>query len=166
MDQRSQPPSRWETIVVGALAAIIGLYLVLVALSLLPPASRPNGPMWVVLMVGLCFLFGGLGVLVPVVVTGEVSTAGELPPGAPSWLRVAQYVFGLAIFACFAMIGTWIAFGPGTRSFSVSVPFLSIKGAGELIGRAAFGLGAIITWLCLIAVAVSGWRRLADRSKP
>jgi len=165
MDQNRPPPSRWETIGIGAIAAMIGLYLVLVALSLLPPPSRANGPMWVVLLVGLCFLLGGLGALIPVVVTGEVRSDGELPAGAPSWLRLAQHMFMLAIFTCFAMIGSWIAFGPGTRSFSVSLPFVSIKGAAELIGRALFGLGAVITWLCVILVAVNGWRKLRGRDQ-
>jgi hypothetical protein len=32
-----------------------------------------------------------------------------------------------------------------------------------MFGRIAFGVGAIITWLCLILVAVSGWRKLVGR---
>jgi hypothetical protein len=165
MDAKPPPPSRRETIWVGALAAAIGLYFVLVGLGLFPSPGKANGPMWIVLLAGSCFLLGGLAVLIPAAVTGEVRDDGQLPAGAPQWLRVLQYMFVLAIFACFAMIGSWIAFGPGTRSFSVSMPFLSFRGAGEMIGRAAFGLGAVITWLCLIAFAVSGWRKFVDRDK-
>ena len=59
MDQKQASP--WETIGLGTLAAVIGFYLVLAALSLLPSPGRPNGPMWVVLAVGFCFLLAASG---------------------------------------------------------------------------------------------------------
>jgi hypothetical protein len=163
MDQK--PASRGTTIGLGAIVAAIGLYIVLVGLGALPPPGEANAPMWVVLLAGLCFLLGGLGVLLPAAVTGEVRDDGELPVGAPHWLRVFQYLLVLTIFAAFAMIGSFVAFGPGTRSFSVSVPFVSTSGDSEIFGRIAFGIGAIITWLCLVLVAVSGWRKLVGRNK-
>ena len=163
MDQK--PPSRGTTIGVGAIFAAIGFYIVLVGLGVLPPPGEANAPMWVVLLAGLCFLLGGLGVLLPAAVTGEVRDDGELPAGAPYWLRVFQYLLVLTIFAAFAMIGSFVAFGPGTRSFSVSVPFVSTSGGSEILGRVAFGVGAIITWLCLVLVAVGGWRKLVGRDK-
>jgi hypothetical protein len=115
--------------------------------------------MWVVTLAGLCFLLGGLGVVLPAAVTGEVTNDGTLPAGTPFWLRVVQFILVLMIFTCFAMIGSFVAFGPGTRSFSVSLPFGSTSGGSEIFGRVAFGVGAIITWLCLILVAVNGWRK-------
>lgn len=163
MDQK--PLSRRTTIGLGAIVAAIGFYFVLVGVGVLPPPSEAKAPMWVVMLAGLCFLLGGLGVLLPAAVTGEVKNDGELPAGAPFWLRVFQYLLVLTLFAAFAMIGSFIAFGPGTRSFSVSVPFVSMSGGSEIFGRVAFGLGAIITWLCLILVAVSGWRKLVGRNK-
>ena len=161
MDQK--PPSRGTTIGLGAIFAAIGLYIVLVGVGALPPPGVAKAPMWVVVLAGLCFLLGGLGVLVPAAVTGEVRDDGELPTGAPYWLRVFQYLLVLTIFAAFAMIGSFVAFGPGTRSFSVSVPFVSTGGGSEMFGRIAFGVGAIITWLCLILVAVGGWRKFVSR---
>jgi hypothetical protein len=161
MDQKS--PSRGTTIGLGAIVAAIGFYIVLVGLGVLPPPGRANAPMWVVLLAGLCFLLGGLGVLIPAAVTGEVRSDGELPAGAPYWLRVLQYLLVLAIFAAFALIGSFVAFGPGIRSFGISAPFVSMSGDSEIFGRIAFGVGAIITWLCLILVAVSGWRKLVGR---
>jgi len=163
MDQK--PPSRGTTIGLGAIAAAIGFYVVLVGAGALPPPGEANAPMWVVMLAGLCFLLGGLGVLLPAAVTGEVRNDGELPAGAPHWLRVFQYLLVLALFAAFAMIGSFVAFGPGTRSFGVSAPFVSTSGDDEIFGRVAFGVGAIITWLCLILVAVSGWRKLVGRNK-
>jgi hypothetical protein len=158
-----KPPSRGTTMGVGAIFAAIGLSIVLVGVGALPPPGVANAPMWVVVLAGLCFLLGGLGVLIPAAVTGEVRDDGELPAGAPYWLRVFQYLLILTIFAAFAMIGSFVAFGPGTRSFSVSVPFVSTSGGSEIFGRIAFGVGAIITWLCLILVAVGGWRKFIRR---
>jgi hypothetical protein len=55
-----------------------------------------------------------------------------------------------------AATGSWIAFGSGSRTFSVNVPLLS----GEGIGRIVFGVGALIMWLIVIGVAVQTWRKL------
>jgi hypothetical protein len=163
MDQK--PPSRGTTIGLGAIVTAIGLYIVLVGGGVLPLPGEANAPLWVVMLAGLCFLLGGLGVLLPAAVTGEVRNDGELPVGAPYWLRVFQYLLVLTLFAAFAMIGSFVAFGPGTRSFGISAPFVSTDGGNEIFGRVAFGVGAIITWLCLILVAVSGWRKLIGRDK-
>jgi hypothetical protein len=159
-------PSRRTTIGVGAIAAAIGFFIVLVGLGVLPPPGKANAPMWVVMLAGLCFLLAGMGVLIPAAVTGKVRSDGELPEGAPYWLRLFQYLLVLAIFAALAAIGSFVAFGPGTRSFSVSVSLVSTSGGSEIFGRVAFGIGAIITWLCLILVAVGGWRKLVSRNRP
>ena len=36
---------------------------------------------------------------------------------------------------------------------------------GAAIGRIAFGIGAVILWLCLIGFAVSGARKLIGKGK-
>ena len=164
MDQK-QPPSRRETIGIGAICAAIGLYFALVGLDLVPAPGEANAPMWIAFLAGLCFLLGGLAVLVPTLATGEVRADGELPTGAPLWLRVFQYLLGLAIFASFASIGTWIAFAGGARSFGVSTPFFTTSGGSETLGHTVFGIGAVVTWLALIAVGISGWRKLVRRNK-
>jgi hypothetical protein len=149
MDQK--PPSPSATIAMGAIAAAIGFFYLLVGLGLVP--SRPHAE-----------LFGGLAVMLPAIVTGEVSSDGSLPAGAPSWLRGIQLLLVLTILACLAIIGSFVAFGPGSRSFSISLPFFSSSGGSEVLGRAVFGFG-ILTWFGLIAAAVSGWRRLVSRNK-
>jgi hypothetical protein len=107
-------PSPWETIGLGTLAAVVGFYLVLAALSLLPSPGRPNGPMWVVLAVGFCLLLSGLWRLIPALVMDEHSADGTASTNTPQRLHVAQYVFALAVVMCCAMVGSWIALGPGT----------------------------------------------------
>ena len=154
-------PSPWQTIGLGTLAAVIGFYLVLAALSLLPSPGRPNGPMWVVLAVGFCFLLGGLWVLIPALVMDELRAKGEASANTPQRPHVAQYVFALAVVMCCAMVGSWIALGPGAHG---SLPFSSSDSL-DVLGRAIFAIGAIIIWLGLIAVAIGGWRKRAGGGK-
>ena len=154
-------PSPWQTIGLGTLAAVIGFYLVLAALSLLPSPGRPNGPMWVVLAVGFCFLLGGLWVLIPALVMDELRAKGEASPDTPQRLHVAQYVFALAVVMCCAMVGSWIASGPGAHG---SLPFSS-NDSLDVLGRAIFAIGAVVIWLGLIAVAIGGWRKRASGGK-
>ena len=154
-------PSPWETIGSGTLAAVAGFYLVLAALSLLPSPGRPNSLMWVVLAVGVCFLLGGLWVLIPSLVMDELGADGKASTNPPQRLHVAQYVFALAVVMCCAMIGGWIALGPGAYG---SLPFSSSDGL-DVLGRTMFAIGAIVIWLGLIAVAISGWRKRPGRGK-
>jgi hypothetical protein len=163
--QRQEPASARTMLFIGLIATGIGLYFVLVAFGVLPiPGGSRNlhGPLWVVFCAGLAFLLAGLTVLTRVAAGGD-RLEGELPASAPRWLRMMQYLFMLAIFACFGAIGSWIAFGAGPRHFSMS-GFL-IGNPGEMFGRAVFGIGAVLIWLCMIAMAVSGARKLLGRDK-
>ena len=148
-------PSPWETIALGTLAAVIGFYLVLAALSLLPAPSGPDGSMWLVLAVGFCLLLSGLWHLIPALVMDELRAGDEASPDTPQRLHVAQYVFALAVIMCCAMVGSWIALGPGTYG---SLPFSSSDSL-DVLGRTIFAVGAVVIWLGLIAAAFSGWRK-------
>jgi hypothetical protein len=151
---------RW----IGAVAAAAGLYFMLVGLGLLPvPGGLRNlhGPLWIVLLVGLAFFLAGGAVLVQVV--GRANAGGDLPADAPLWMRIVQYLIGVMLFACFAMIGSWIAFGGGPRAFSGSFLFFDDV-TNASIGRIAFGIGAVITWLATAAFAVVGARKLLRRA--
>jgi sulfite exporter TauE/SafE len=154
-------PSPWETIGLGTLAAVIGFYLVLAALSLLPAPSGPDGSMWLVLAVGICLLLSGLWHLIPALVMDELRAEGDASPNTPQRLHVAQYVFALAVIMCCAMVGSWIALGPGTHG---SLPFSSSDSL-DVLGRAIFAIGAVVIWLGLIAVAISGWRKRPGSGK-
>ena len=63
----------------------------------------------------------------------------------PFWLRLLQVLIGVVMFASFALIGSWIAFGPGPRNFGTNIPFLASGVANEIAGRCAFGIGAILS---------------------
>jgi hypothetical protein len=153
MNQKQASP--WETIGLGTLAAVVGFYLVLAALSLLPAPGGPNRPMWVMLAIGFCLLLGGLRLVIPALVMDELRAEGNAPPSTPQRLHLAQYVFALAVVMCCAMVGSWIALGPGAHG---SLPFSSSDSL-DVLGRAIFAIGAVVIWLGLIAVAISGWRK-------
>ena len=159
-----RPATRKEMLVIGLIAGGAGLFFVLVGLGIVPPPGGTkalHAPLWVVFCAGLTFLLGG-GALLLHLMSGAKPTDDDFPAGAPQWMRVVRYLAMVAIFVSFAAIGSWVAFGPGDRAFTVSVPFGSGP-ASEIVGRVAFGIGAIITWLCTIVVAVIGARKLFPR---
>jgi hypothetical protein len=141
----------------GALTAAAGLYFCLVGFGMLPPPGRVNGPLWIVTCAGLVFLAGG----VAVIVRGELGLddrARELPNDAPAWLRTIYILAGLVAAAGLAGIGTWVAFGGGHHGIKISGPISGPVGDG--IGRTAFGIGAIVTWILFIHMARVGARKL------
>ena len=152
-------PSPWETIGLGTLTAVVGFFLVLAALSLLPSPGRPNRSVWVVLAAGFCLLLSGLWRLIPALVMDEFSADGTESTNTPQRLHVAQYVFALAVVMCCAMVGSWIALGPGAHG---RLPFSSGDSV-DVLGRAIFAVGAVVVWLGLIAGAISSWRKRVGR---
>ena len=158
MDRHEQTsPTEMRVIGIGALLA--GLYGVLVGLGVLPvPGGRANlhGPLWIALLVGGVILLAGMAALLQSI--GKANTSGELPADAPLWQRAAQWLIGVAMFAGFALIGTWVALAGDPRYFSGGLPFLGTFNIS--LARAAFGFGALICWLATIGYAVTGARKL------
>jgi len=151
---------------IGAVAMAAGAYFFVVGADLLPIPGGPanlHGPLWLVLCVGLAFCLAGVAIVIQIF--GHASDRGDLPASAPFWIRLLQYLIGVAIFACFGLIGTWVAFGPGERHFSGTIP-LADPATNTAIGRIVFGIGAAIVWLCAAAFAAFGFHRLFDRRSP
>ena len=143
----------------AALMAAIGVYYILLGLRLLPVsdmAAHENDPHWLVLCAGLAFLLAGVAVAIQTF--GHANAAGELPAAAPRWMRAGQHLTAFTIIACLGAIGSWVAFGPGEREFSGGLPFLG-PAVNSVIGRGTFGVGAVLTLLCLAVIAVSGLRK-------
>ncbi len=151
--------------VIGAVCAAVGLYFMAVGLSVLPPPgeSSPKDPLWIAFVAGLVFLLGGAGILVQAY--GKASAQGELPADAPRWMRAVQYLILVAIFASFALLGSYVAIGGDPQKFSGGIPFVG-HGTNISIARVAFGIGAIICWLATIAAAVQGVRKVMSRGTP
>ena len=150
----------------STVAMIAGAFFLAVGIGLLPIPGGPSnlhGPLWLLLCVGLAFFFAGAAIIIQM--RGHADASGDLPAGAPLWLRTAQYLIGLCIFVCFGAISSWIAFGPGERHFSGTFMFGDVV-TNATIGRIVFGTGAIIIWLCTAAFAAFGFRKLFNHSAP
>lgn len=85
---------------------------------------------------GLVFAFAGILV--------------GLPPRFVKW----RHLLAKLLVTCFALVFDWVAFGPGEHQFSsTGAPGFA---PGELWGRAAFGVFAVILDACAIAMWC-GW---------
>ncbi|MBI3702276.1 MAG: hypothetical protein HY244_00120 [Rhizobiales bacterium] len=157
MAEQTTPPPAWTLIALGLLTAAAGVYFGLVGFDIAPSLGRINGPLWIALFVGLVFFAGGIAVIVSGA-TGAYDRAGELPADAPVWVATVYWLASVAVAAGLAAIGSWVAFGGGTRHFSISGFFSGSLGEG--IGRTVFGIGAIITWLIVLVFARAGAKRI------
>lgn len=158
-------PSAADGIGLGLAFVATGAYFVLIALGVLPPPGGEDSakaPMAIVAAAGLAFVFAGLTVAIKGF-AGARDQDSELPAGAPRWTQLAYRVLAIAVAGSLAAIGTWIAIGSGPRTFTVAGPFVEMRTTGETIGRTVFGLGAVIVWIYVIALAVSTVRKLFDR---
>ena len=146
----------------GVAMSLAGLYFMLGSYGLLP-MPETNGPEFIVFAAGAAFLFAGLVCFVRAR-TGMTDVQTEVPESAPIWIKLSYRVLAIGIFGAFATIGTWIAIGSGPRVFSVSSSFGSMQTSGDTLGRTIFGLGAVIVWICVIALMVGTVRKLFNRT--
>lgn len=149
----------WTVIGLGALTAAIGIYCVLVGLGLAPAPSRgeADAPGWIGLLVGLVFSASGCAVIVRGVARAD-DKSGDLPADTPRWLATIYLLLGLLAASGLAATATWIAFGAGTRHFMLTGPIgVSI---GDTIGRTAFGIGAVMSWLIVVLMARTGAKKI------
>ena len=153
---RSHDP---QLLAIGAVCAAGGIYFALVGLGLAPSPGKLNGPLWLAICVGLVFIAGGVTVLVRGWL--GVPDAQDLPDDAPralvalQWIAVVGAVVGLAVAA------TWIAFGDGPRHFVL--PVIAWGSWAEGIGRAGFGLGALLAWLIAVLMARAGAKKIFSK---
>jgi len=146
----------------GVAMSVAGLYFMLGAYGLLP-MPETNGPTFIVFAAGAAFLFAGLVCFVRAR-TGMTDIQTETPDGAPAWIKLSYRMLAIGIFGAFATIGTWIAIGSGPRVFTLSSSFGEMQTGGDALGRTVFGLGAVIVWICVIALTVGTVRKLFDRN--
>ena len=133
-------------LLLGSLFVAIGALIFLMAVDVIHvPDEDIYAPRWVLAAVGVAFALAG----VMVTLNGLKSGFGDHP--VFKWAYNALLVLFMIIFV---IPFHWVAFGPGDRSFnsSTSVGAVSVSqgGGGELGGRLAFGLGAILVDLLIL----------------
>jgi hypothetical protein len=150
-----------DVIGVGVAFSLAGLYVMLGAVGYLPMPEN-NSPAFISFCAGAAFLFAGLTCMVRAR-AGMTGTETEAPDGAPRWIVMSYRILAIGVAVALATIGTWIAIGSGPRAFSISASHVAMQTTGEAIGRAVFGLGAVIVWIVVIALTVGTVRKLFDR---
>jgi hypothetical protein len=135
----------------AALMIVVGVVAMLSACDLGPIArGKINGPPWIALVAGGLFVLAG----------------SSLALGRGARSRLVSSILTFAMFAGFASLGNWIAFGAGPRACGAHFTgflFTSSRLAGEIECRAAFGVGAMILNGLLFYLAA---RFLAKRLPP
>lgn len=145
---RSALREHLPTVVLGGIVALAGLLPVLAAAGVIPTEDASwNAPRW------LGGLAGGLFVLVGLYIA-TWSAVGSVSPSAQ---RMIERLLPLVIVSIMTVIANWVAFGPGEReiSFGIAGAVVAVvwRGGGEMLGRAAFAVGAVL----LVAVTGVGW---------
>jgi hypothetical protein len=161
MDQQARSLDK-TAIACGLVALALGLFIILSVFGVIPSRGNTDGERWMGVIAGMAFVFGGLAVVIQT--CAKATPDGDLPSTAPIWVRATLRLLSLAIVVSLGVIGTWVAFGPGERKFSSSIPFLPAW-LNEPLGRTVFGTGAILIWIILIAMAVVGARNLRGPKK-
>ena len=151
------------TLMMGLATSATGIFILLSALNVIPSDDASyNAPRWVAAAAGITFAAGGVLLLLK---EASAEYGSYTIFGVPA-LAAAQSGLGLLIFVSLALIGNWIAFGPGDRQFSgsLSIGIGTIGGlSDEWVGRACFGAGAILMDVFIIFVLVRAIRRWLQR---
>lgn len=132
----------------GGACIAAGLLLISLGFEWIPSApGSVKAPPWILALTGLV-----------VAVAGGMALANWT---GHTWLTD---VLALAVFVGFAMLASWVAFGPGPRSFTAE-----FGGSGEGVpvndgvGRTAFAVSAAVLWALVPWVAKRGYASVTDR---
>jgi len=163
----TNPASRTTNLVVGALTVLAGLVPLLLMAGALPQGQHDPAdpaPSWMGWVIALMFVSAGIIVIARGVWGGASASDDQLAPTAPWPLRAINDVLAVGIVLGLAAVFTWVAFGPGPRHFSIGIGGLFFAGStsGETIGRAAFGLFAILGWTIaalIVRATLRRWRQ-------
>ena len=162
MDSKSQLSPRMA-ILVALLFIVIGLAATPLTAKLVAPGWHPAAdapPLLVQYSFGLIFVLAGFAIIIGYGVGRGVDANGNLPADAPLWLYVTQQLLVLGIVGTMGALFSWISIGSGPRAFTMSTPIGTSPVGNSVIGRIAFGIGAVLFWIFFVAVAVIAARRL------
>jgi hypothetical protein len=149
MNDESPLKSLISMLAFGGIFLLVGGFVFLIGMDVIKvDESSINSPRWVIMAAGLVFVLSGFMVMVQ----GLKSGFGDAP--------IYKWIYNILVIAfllVFALPVHWVAFGSGEREFSSSValPFFSVStSGGELGGRVAFGCGAVLVDIILIALVL------------
>ncbi len=115
----------------GVLLLLGGAALIALAAGWIPAAPEKfNAPRWVIGAAGAMFIVAGVLMLIP----------AERRPALSAFL-------GATMASLFALVGGWVAFGPGPRRFGGALASGGVvlkAEVGEYFGSGVFGVGAVI----------------------
>lgn len=156
MDNDETRPDKTR-IAMGLLFLVVGVVPLLAVMGILPAGHEPAdpAPSWLGWVIGLMFVGAGFYIILS-------GFTGDNPSDATATGRLLLGYRDLLAFGIIVGLGalfSWIAFGPGPRHFSVAFMGFLLPMSGDIIGRAAFGLGALLAWGMLIHFAVTKLRR-------
>jgi hypothetical protein len=120
-------------LVFGLLFAAMGLMLTGVVIYGAVHADPTTADNLMGLPASLMFVFAGILI--------------ALPPQYTKW----RNLLGTLVITCFALTFDWVAFGPGERRFTGSIGGIGFI-PGEMMGRATFGIFAILLDVWSIAM--------------
>jgi hypothetical protein len=158
-------PSRLSpggAVAIGLALSALGLLAILLSVGAFGSPPLDDTPPWIGACAGFVFVLGGLALIVGYAIGGGVGPDGDLPAATSFAVSAIQYAFGLAILALMGLIGSWAALGPGRRHFT-GTGTLGRGAVNELIGRVAFGFGAVLVWIVFAVMGVVGFQRLRRR---
>ena len=131
----------------GGMVILMGSVPVLAAVGIIPTDDAFwLAPRWVGGIAGGVFVVAGLFIL----------TKPAVDRLEPQMRKQIAGLFPLLIVSGLATISGWVAFGSGERQFSTTISNWLVvfsSGGSELVGRIAFGLGAV----ALIVITIIGW---------
>ena len=142
----------------GLLLVACGAAIILGSLEIIPYHLTEGTPVWLGLAAGAVFILAGAAVVNGYVFGGGMDFVARASPLA----YTTQQLLGFSICALFAAIAGWLALGAGQRSFTmqISLPFVERHGASvDWLGRAMFGVGALICAAMAIAGLAAAFRR-------
>jgi hypothetical protein len=140
-------------IVMGLAAIVAGSVPLLVRFfSTAPrPAMRDPAPDWIGFLIAAMFIAAGAMAIVNSFEGADPS--GELSSTAPRTLRTIYKLTGTLIALALAVLITWVSIGPGERHFTGTGSFGPF-GVGDMFGRMVFGIGALMAWCIIGAMAM------------
>ena len=136
--------SKLAAIVCGGATLLFGAFYVLLGFGVVPHATHAgDAPAWVIVCIGAMFGTGGGAVLMTLLV-------GRFARRALTAMTVA-FVLG------FAAVASWVALGPGHHDIASPLMMFGPR-AGEVGGRVAFGLGALVCAAAASAILIRALR--------